>query len=159
VVNFLPRKEIVSAVHYIPMLHTLWRALCDKCWWKDTSFFNTVMHALTLTADGGESWEVSMVSAPLPSIQSGLGPFKLPSMQALKNHMKGQHCENEFQQTMHTWLWNTEMDLYCSIIFNSSSTGRNTWIVLEILWDNNGKFSSNSRWCLFLYIHLRFNIK
>jgi hypothetical protein len=23
VVNFLPRKEIVSAVHYIPMLHTL----------------------------------------------------------------------------------------------------------------------------------------
>jgi hypothetical protein len=47
-VDFLPRMGNVSAVSYVQTLQNLWHALRDKRPVKDTSFFNMIMHALTL---------------------------------------------------------------------------------------------------------------
>jgi hypothetical protein len=126
--------------------------------WKDTSFFNMITHTLTVHT---WHWEhLKSLSVKCSTIHPTVQTLDCHVFWTLRDHMRGQHFEyNEaFQQTMCSWLQNTETDFYHNRIFkllwcrqkylNHSGSSMKYW----------RDISSTSRQYLFLHMYPGFNI-
>jgi hypothetical protein len=91
-VDFLPKKETVNAVHYVQMLQKLQHALCDKCLMKRHTIFqhdNACPHTAYLTLEKTERFRWEVLSHP--SYSADLAPLNDHLFGPLNDHMRGQH--------------------------------------------------------------------
>jgi hypothetical protein len=84
--------------------------------WKDTSFFNIIMRTLTKhTWLWGKLRSLPGKCLPHPPYSPDLAPS---DYQGYTKITRNRHYRNTAgQQTLRTWLQNSEMDFYCSGIF------------------------------------------
>jgi hypothetical protein len=127
-------------------------------WWKDTSFFNTIMNALTRHTS---YWRKSKTLAGKcsPSSLRLNFPFQTTTVWVLKRWHMGPALWHQWDKSSKLCIhgckilkWATTTGAYLS----SCCTHRNAWIILGISWKSDRTTPVTH---LFLYMHICFNIK
>lgn len=117
-----------------------WRVLGEMQEMIKTVEYWKVYHYVPPAPDKDKWAHMHIIPVTSKIFCQGLPPYSpdlVPSDdQGTTKITRDRHYRNEAgQQTLSTWLQNSEMDFYCSAIFKH--TGRNAWIVLWILLNSD----------------------
>jgi hypothetical protein len=121
-----------------------------------------ILESLLLCSPTADGWAgLGQRLLPYPPYNPDLVCLGYHPFGPLKGHMRSQHYKNDeaVHQTMCTWLWNNETNVYCTSILKLVQQWQkcldHSWNFVEQLQAT----STNWRQYLFLYMYLCFIIK
>jgi hypothetical protein len=124
----------------------LWSMKFIKVIFRNSVIASQKTHSICIT-------NTNQLSAPPTSLHFGLGPFGLSQFVPLKHHMRASTTKTTSQsRKLHTWLRNTETDLYCNGILKIMQRREKFLVHSEDFMEMWWNISCNSRWYMFFYI-------